>query len=97
MTHNPVYEGIPAPPAYTEHIDFGGNRDVVVNMDVSYHDTLGRKSVAVESLYDYVQWRQRYTVTADTLELYVATKALLTYVIKKFYTSSGECCSMLLV
>ena len=55
MTHNPVYEGIPAPPAYTEHIDFGGNRDVVVNMDVSYHDTLGRKSVAVESLYDYVQ------------------------------------------
>ena len=55
MTQNPVYEGIPAPPAYMEHPDFGGNRDVVVNMDVRYHDTLGRKSVAVESLYDYVQ------------------------------------------
>ena len=55
MTHNPVYGGIPPPPAYMEHPDFGGNRDVVVNMDVSYHDAPGRKSVAVESLYDYVQ------------------------------------------
>ena len=57
MTHNPVYGGpsAPPPPAYMEHIDFGGNRDVVVNMDVRYHDAPGRKSVAVESLYDYVQ------------------------------------------
>ena len=55
MTHNPVYGCIPAPPAYMEHPDFGGNRDVVVNMDVRYHDAPGRKSVAVESLYDYVQ------------------------------------------
>ena len=55
MTHNLVYGGIPAPPAYVEHIDFGGNRDVLVNMDVRYHDVPGRNSVAVESLYDYVQ------------------------------------------
>ena len=51
MTHNPVYGGPSAPPlpAYMEHIDFGGNRDV------RYHDAPGRKSVAVESLYDCVQ------------------------------------------
>ena len=46
---------IPAHPAYVEHIDPGGDRDVVVNMGIGYHDALGRKSVAVESLYDYVQ------------------------------------------
>ena len=45
-----------------EHIDFGGNRDVLVNMDVRYHDVPGRKSVAVESLYDYVQWRLHLTM-----------------------------------
>ena len=43
MTHNPVYgsSSAPPPPAYMEHTNFGGNR--------------GRKSVAVGSLYDYVQ------------------------------------------
>ena len=55
MTHNPVYVDIPAHPAYIEHIEPGGNRDVVVNMDVRYHDAPGRKSVVVESLSDYVQ------------------------------------------
>ena len=55
MTHNPVYGGAAAPPAYVEHSDFGENRNVLVNMDVMYHDVTGRKSMAVESLYDYIQ------------------------------------------
>lgn len=52
VTHNPVYGGIPPPPVYMEHTDLlGGNRDVMVNMDIRYQVAPGRKPNAVESLY----------------------------------------------
>jgi hypothetical protein len=59
MVTNPVYSDMmtpssPAPPYFKDDPCMFGDRQVIVNMDSRYHDVPQRKSVAAESLYDYI-------------------------------------------
>ena len=59
MVSNPVYSEVvspsgPAPPYFKVDPCQFGDRQIVVNMDTRYHDVPQRKSVAAESLYDYI-------------------------------------------
>ena len=59
MVSNPVYSEVvspsgPAPPYFKVDPCQFGDRHIVVHMDTRYHDVPQRKSVAAESLYDYI-------------------------------------------
>ena len=59
MVTNPVYSEVmtpssPAPPYFKDDPCMFGDRQVIVHMDSRYHNVPQRKSVAAESLYDYI-------------------------------------------
>jgi hypothetical protein len=59
MVTNPVYSDMmtpssPAPPYFKDDPCMFGGRQVIVHMDSRYHNVPQRKSVAAESLYDYI-------------------------------------------